>query len=72
MTYIDNLGKNAKASSQTLLGLGSSEKNNILRQVAQALIIQTDYILAENDRDLKAAKENGISDIMLDRLRLTE
>lgn len=72
MTYIDNLGKNAKAASQTLLGLGSSEKNNILRQVAQALIIQTDYILAENDRDLKAAKENGISDIMLDRLRLTE
>lgn len=72
MTYIDNLGKNAKAASQTLLGLGSSGKNNILRQVAQALIIQTDYILAENDRDLKAAKENGISDIMLDRLRLTE
>lgn len=72
MTYIDNLGKNAKAASQTLLGLGSSEKNNILRQVAQALIIQTDYILAENDRDLKVAKENGISDIMLDRLRLTE
>lgn len=72
MTYIDNLGKNAKAASQTLLGLGSSEKNNILRQVAQALIIQTDYILSENDRDLKAAKENGISDIMLDRLRLTE
>ena len=72
MTYIDNLGKNAKAASQTLLGLGSSEKNNILRQVAQALIIQTDYILAENDRDLKAAKGNGISDIMLDRLRLTE
>lgn len=72
MTYIDNLGKNAKAASQTLLGLGSSEKNNILRQVAQALIIQADYILSENDRDLKAAKENGISDIMLDRLRLTE
>ena len=72
MTYIDNLGKNAKAASQTLLGLGSSEKNNILRQVAQALIVQTDYILSENDRDLKAAKENGISDIMLDRLRLTE
>lgn len=72
MTYIDNLGKNAKAASQTLLGLGSSEKNNILQQVAQALIVQTDYILSENDRDLKAAKENGISDIMLDRLRLTE
>lgn len=72
MTYIDNLGKNAKAASQTLLGLGSSEKNNILRQVAQALIVQTDYILSENDRDLKAAKENGNSDIMLDRLRLTE
>ena len=27
-------------------------------------------ILAENARDLAAAKENGISDIMLDRLRL--
>ncbi len=36
----------------------------------QMVLIQAEVILAENARDLAAAKENGISDIMLDRLRL--
>jgi len=70
MSYIEQLGKNAQKASKTLISLGSVEKNNLLRQVAAALVEQAEMILAENARDLAAAKENGISDIMLDRLRL--
>lgn len=70
MSYIEQLGKNAQKASKTLISLGSLEKNKLLRQVATALVEQAEVILAENARDLAAAKENGISDIMLDRLRL--
>ncbi len=70
MSYIEQLGKNAQKASKTLISLGSMEKNNLLRQVATALVEQAEMILAGNARDLAAAKENGISDIMLDRLRL--
>ena len=70
MSYIEQLGKNTQKASKTLISLGSVEKNNLLRQVAAALVERAEMILAENARDLSAAKENGISDIMLDRLRL--
>ncbi|MFP9213452.1 gamma-glutamyl-phosphate reductase, partial [Enterococcus faecalis] len=46
MGYIDELGKNAKVASQSLVKLGTAEKNQILGQVADALLAETDYILA--------------------------
>ena len=46
-----------KKASKTLISLGSEEKNKLLRQVATALIEQAEVILAENARDLAAAKE---------------
>ncbi|AXQ79258.1 glutamate-5-semialdehyde dehydrogenase [Streptococcus chenjunshii] len=70
MTYVEQLGKGAKQASLGLKQIGTARKNTILRNVAQALIEQTAYILEENARDLAKAKENGISDIMADRLRL--
>ena len=70
MTYVEQLGKGAKQASLGLKQIGTARKNTILRNVAQALIEQTAYILEENGRDLAKAKENGISDIMADRLRL--
>lgn len=70
MTYIDELGRKAKKASLSLTKLGTAEKNQILRQAAENLLAQTDYILAENAHDIASAKEHGISDIMADRLRL--
>ena len=70
MSYIDELGKNAKVASQSLVKLGTAEKNQILEQVVEALLTETDYILAENARDIDKAQENGISPVMVDRLRL--
>ena len=70
MGYIDELGKNAKVASRSLVKLGTAEKNQILGQVADALLAETDYILAENARDVDQAQKNGISPVMVDRLRL--
>ena len=70
MVYIDELGKNAKLASQSLVKLGTAEKNRILNLVAKALLDETDFILQENVRDVEKAQENGISPVMLDRLRL--
>ena len=70
MGYIDELGKQAKVASQSLAKLGTAQKNQILGQVADALLAETDAILAENARDVAKAKDNGISPVMVDRLRL--
>ena len=70
MGYIDELGKNAKIASQSLVKLGIAEKNRILNLVAKALLDETDFILQENVRDVEKAQENDISPVMLDRLRL--
>lgn len=70
MSYIDELGKNAKIASQSLVKLGTAEKNRILNLVAKALLDETDFILQENVRDVEKAQENGISPVMVDRLRL--
>ncbi|HIZ67112.1 MAG TPA: glutamate-5-semialdehyde dehydrogenase [Candidatus Streptococcus faecavium] len=70
MGYIDELGQQAKVASQSLAKLGTAQKNQILGQVADALLAETDAILAENARDVAKAKDNGISPVMVDRLRL--
>lgn len=70
MSYIDELGKNAKIASQSLVKLGTAEKNVVLGQVAEALLAETDFVLQENTRDVEKARENGISPVMVDRLKL--
>ena len=70
MSYINELGEKAKKSSQTLLRLGTAQKNHLLKQVANHLVAQTSYILTENLLDLENAAANGITSIMVDRLRL--
>ena len=71
MTIIDRLGQQAKAASSDLANLATSTKNKALYQIAKDLLESEDYILAENARDVDKAEENGISEIMVDRLLLT-
>ena len=52
--------------------LSTAAKNDLLNQVAKALVAESAYIIAENAKDMANAKENGISEIMQDRLLLTE
>ncbi|MCK1201737.1 glutamate-5-semialdehyde dehydrogenase [Streptococcus uberis] len=71
MTIIEELGKKAKQASYDLLGLSTIEKNQMLTQLAKDLIEKSDFIIDENQKDLQKAEENGISEVMVDRLKLT-
>lgn len=46
----------------------STAAKTTLNQVAKALVAESAYIIAENAKDMANAKENGISEIMQDRL----
>lgn len=72
MTYIDTLGQQAKVAGRQIAKLSTAAKNDLLNQVAKALVAESAYIITENAKDMTNAKENGISEIMQDRLLLTE
>ena len=72
MTYGDTLGQQAKVASRQIAKLSTAAKNDLLNQVAKALVAESDYIITENAKDMANASENGISKIMQDRLLLTE
>ncbi|WNF37889.1 glutamate-5-semialdehyde dehydrogenase [Bacillaceae bacterium IKA-2] len=66
--------KAKKASEITgLLGAASTvEKNAALQLISEALVTEIDYIIQENYKDIEIGTANGLSEGLLDRLRLTE
>ncbi|EMF0227029.1 glutamate-5-semialdehyde dehydrogenase [Enterococcus hirae] len=71
MTDLNQLGKNAKQSAQTLALMSTEQKNDLLKQMALMLKKNQGAILEANQKDLEQATENQMSETMLDRLRLT-
>lgn len=71
MNYAETLGSRAKACRKAAANAGTAEKNAALAAISSALRENIDVILEANDKDLDAAKENGMSEAMQDRLRLT-
>ena len=72
MNYIEQMGQKAQAVKKSLMTASTGEKNKILLAIAEQLTAHQEQILAENEKDIAAARENGISETMVDRLRLTE
>ncbi len=70
MTKLELMGARAKKASRFLLGAGS-KKNLALRQAAKALLDNSQKIINANDIDIENGKSSGLSDSLLDRLRLT-
>ena len=71
-TYMEMLTRRAKAASAEAAKLGTEDKNRGLLSVAEELTAQQDMILAENEKDLEAAREKGIKQSLIDRLALSE
>ena len=69
MLSVKELGINAKKASRTLL-TAKKEKNDALKNIADALVKNSEAIIKANDIDIKNGKENGLTEAMLDRLRL--
>lgn len=71
MEYLEQLGQRAAAAKYELQKLRTEDKDRALRAAAAALVRQTERILAANDRDYKTAQSGGMSEALLDRLKLT-
>lgn len=72
MTYIETLGANAAAAKKSLISADTEKKNAALQKIAEALLAHSSEIIEANAADLKAARENGMSVSMQDRLMLSE
>ncbi|RKI31243.1 glutamate-5-semialdehyde dehydrogenase [bacterium 1xD8-6] len=72
MGYIDELGQKAVQAKRRIASASTGEKNAVLIKIAQILRENTDFILEENEKDIADARQNGITETMVDRLRLTE
>ncbi len=72
MTQIQLLGQMAKQAEVSLATASTELKNSALGLMAQELTAAMSEILLANAEDMKNARANGISQVMLDRLLLTE
>ena len=70
--YIDKIVSDAKKASRLTAIADTSVKNAVLEQMAINLLSNKKVLLAENEKDLNAAREAGLSSAMIDRLRLTD
>lgn len=65
------IARAAREASLQLAGLPGTVKDAFLRALAVRLRAEVDGLVAENDRDLAAGREAGLSSALLDRLKLT-
>ena len=64
------IGETARSAARILAVTSSEKKNAALLAMAESLLDKKDSILAANALDLDAGEKNGLSEAMLDRLRL--
>ena len=71
MEYLNQLGQKAVAAKYELQKLTTQVKNSALEAVASALTAKAAQILTANDKDYEIAKQGGMAEGLLDRLKLT-
>ncbi|CAM4290037.1 glutamate-5-semialdehyde dehydrogenase [Paenibacillus phoenicis] len=71
MSEVREKAKLAGTAVSVLNRLTTAQKNEALLAVADALVRNSDAILAANEEDLQRGRDNGTSSSMLDRLALT-
>lgn len=65
-------GKRAKIASFETNIKSTAEKNAALTSIAEQLLVDLPHILAANEQDIAAGKEQGLDAAVLDRILLTE
>ena len=69
---LEKMGEKAKAAKGILEQLTTEEKNRALDMVAEGLLMDTEAILSDNEKDMEEGRKKGMSQALLDRLKLTE
>lgn len=70
-TYCLEVARRAQQAGRQLACLRGEHKNHWLQQSARRLRQASEGLLAENQKDIAAADQYGLSDAAVDRLRLT-
>lgn len=69
---IIEIAQKAREAARYGARLTRPQKDKALLHMAEALVSQAERIIEENEKDLKTAKEKGLSAAMIDRLMLDE
>jgi glutamate-5-semialdehyde dehydrogenase len=64
--------RKAKTAASLLATMTTEQKNTALQIISEQLMKEQAFILAENNKDLIAGRENGMSESLLDRLKLNK
>lgn len=68
---IEEICKRAFENKYITAKLSTTQKDDLINQAADDLVKNTDQILSANEIDMKNGKEKGLSQGLLDRLKLT-
>ncbi len=62
----------AKAAFEKIMSISEEVKNRYLLKLSERLLASREFILSENEKDVKYAREKGTKESLVDRLLLTE
>lgn len=71
MSDMIKIGERSKTAQRILAAAGAAAIDRALNAVAHALIKNESYILEENSKDIRAGRDSGLSEALIDRLTLT-
>ncbi|MFA5015847.1 MAG: glutamate-5-semialdehyde dehydrogenase, partial [Actinomycetota bacterium] len=71
MDVILEIAKKAKENTMFISNAGTRIKNKILSGISKHLTGSAEEIIKENEKDMRASKEKGVSESLLDRLKLS-
>lgn len=69
-TEVLELGRRAKKASRALAAMTTGAKNEALTAMAEAIVFNTERVLAANEQDIEEATAKGIGANLIDRLML--
>ena len=70
--YMNEVGQRARKASRAMAKADTGAKNRALSLIATAIRREADALRAANQKDLEAARANGLAEAMLDRLTLSD
>jgi glutamate-5-semialdehyde dehydrogenase len=70
--YMNEVGQRARKASRAMAKADTGAKNRALSLIAAAIRRDADVLRAANQKDLEAARANGLAPAMLDRLTLSD
>jgi glutamate-5-semialdehyde dehydrogenase len=70
--YMNEVGQRARKASRAMAKADTAAKNKALSLIAIAIRRDADILRAANQKDMEAARANGLADALLDRLTLSD